>query len=200
VSARLLGDHRGSPRQIFTNLNHDKFSGLKTHLQHNYRIGQGLDIHRFQRGRKLILGGVEIPYHSGLLGHSDADVLLHALMNAILGAIGKGDIGVHFPDSDPRYQGVDSGVLLGRVIGMMKKSGFALANADMTVIAQQPRLAPFFSPMRKQVARLMHVNEEQVNIKAATPEKLGALGKGGGIMATAVVLLRKNPRRQRPNS
>jgi 2-C-methyl-D-erythritol 2,4-cyclodiphosphate synthase len=169
-------------------------------LQHDYRIGQGLDLHRFQRGRKLILGGVEIPYHSGLLGHSDADVLLHALMNAILGAIGKGDIGVHFPDSDPRYQDIGSGVLLERVIAMMRKSGFALANADMTVVAQEPRLATFFSAMQKQIARLMRVSKEQVNVKAATPETLGALGKAEGIMATAVVLLRKDPRRKRSNS
>jgi 2-C-methyl-D-erythritol 2,4-cyclodiphosphate synthase len=169
-------------------------------LQSDYRIGQGLDIHRFQRGRKLILGGVEIPHHSGLLGHSDADALLHALMNAILGAIGKGDIGVHFPDTDSRYKNIASGVLLRQVIAMMKKSGFALVNGDITVLAQEPRLAPFFSAMRKKIARLMQVDENQINIKAGTTERLGPLGKGEGIMATAVVLLRKRPRTKRPNS
>ncbi|MGH7843841.1 MAG: 2-C-methyl-D-erythritol 2,4-cyclodiphosphate synthase [Candidatus Binatia bacterium] len=169
-------------------------------MPNDYRIGQGLDIHRFQRGRKLILGGVEIPHHSGLLGHSDADALLHALMNAILGAIGKGDIGMHFPDTDPRYKNIASGVLLRSVIAVMKKSGFALVNADITVLAQGPRLAPFFAEMRKKIAGLMRVDKNHINIKAGTTEKLGALGKGEGIMATAVVLLRKSPRTKRPNS
>lgn len=169
-------------------------------LQNDYRIGQGLDIHRLQRGRKLILGGVEIPHHSGLLGHSDADALVHALMNAILGALGKGDIGVHFPETDPRYNNIASVVLLRQVVAMMKKSGFALVNADMTVLAQEPRLASFFSAMRKKIAGVMQVDENHINIKAGTAEKLGALGKGEGIMATAVVLLRKSPRPKRPNS
>lgn len=169
-------------------------------MENNYRIGQGLDIHRFRRGRKLILGGIEIPHHSGLLGHSDADVVVHALMNAILGALGKDDIGVHFPDSDPRYRGISSGVLLQRVLAIMKNSGFMIVNADLTVLAQEPRLAPFFSAVRTNLARLAKIAEEQVNIKAGTAEKLGWVGQGKGMMATAVVLLRKSRRRKRRNS
>ena len=169
-------------------------------MENNYRIGQGLDIHRFRRGRKLILGGIEIPHHSGLLGHSDADVVVHALMNAILGALGKDDIGVHFPDSDPRYRGISSGVLLRRVLAIMKNSGFTIVNADLTVLAQEPRLAPFFSAVRTNLARLAEIAEEQVNIKAGTAEKLGWVGQGKGMMATAVVLLRKSRRRKRRNS
>ena len=169
-------------------------------MENNYRIGQGLDIHRFRRGRKLILGGIEIPHHSGLLGHSDADVVVHALMNAILGALGKDDIGVHFPDSDPRYRGISSGVLLRRVLTIMKNSGFTIVNADLTVLAQEPRLAPFFAAMRKNLARLAEIAEERVNIKAGTAEKLGWLGQAKGILATAVVLLRKSRRRRRRNS
>ena len=169
-------------------------------MEHNYRIGQGLDIHRFRRGRKLILGGVEIPHHSGLLGHSDADVVVHALMNAILGALGKDDIGVHFPDSDPRYRGISSGVLLRRVLSIMKNSGFTIVNADVTVLAQEPRLAPFFAAVRTNLARLAEIAEGQINIKAGTAEKLGWVGQGKGMMATAVVLLRKSRRRKRRNS
>jgi 2-C-methyl-D-erythritol 2,4-cyclodiphosphate synthase len=195
------GRPQGSPVQIFTKLDHDQIDksnsrGEESAVQSDYRIGQGLDIHRFARGRKLVLGGVEIPHHSGLLGHSDADVLLHALMNAMLGALGESDIGTHFPDSDPRYKNIASTALLRRVIALMKKSGFALVNADMTVVAQEPRLAPFFSAIRKKIARLARVNEKQINIKAGTPEKLGWLGKGEGIIATAVVLLKKNPPRK----
>jgi 2-C-methyl-D-erythritol 2,4-cyclodiphosphate synthase len=169
-------------------------------LENDYRIGQGLDVHRFRRGRKLVLGGIEIPYHSGLLGHSDADVLVHALMNAILGALGKDDIGVHFPDTDGHYKGIPSGVLLRRVVAMMKSSGFVIVNADVTVLAQEPRLAPFFPSMRKNVARLAEIGENQVNIKAGTMEKLGWLGQAKGMMATAVVLLRKSPSPRRRNS
>ena len=169
-------------------------------MENDYRVGQGLDIHRFRRGRKLILGGIEIPHHSGLLGHSDADVVVHALMNAILGALGKDDIGVHFPDTEPRYRGISSGVLLRRVLAMMKNSGFVIVNADLTLLAQEPRLAPFFAAMRKNLARLAEIAEERVNIKAGTAEKLGWFGQAKGMMATAVVLLRKSPRRKRRNS
>ncbi|HWP58058.1 MAG TPA: 2-C-methyl-D-erythritol 2,4-cyclodiphosphate synthase [Candidatus Acidoferrales bacterium] len=169
-------------------------------MEGDFRVGEGLDIHRFERGRKLVLGGVEIPHHSGLLGHSDADALLHALMNAILGAMGQGDIGTHFPDSDPRYKNIASGALLARVLARMKKSGFAVVNADMTVVAEAPRLQPFFPAMKKNIARLAGIDPARVNLKAATAEKLGALGKGDGILATAVVLLKKRRRAKRSKS
>jgi 2-C-methyl-D-erythritol 2,4-cyclodiphosphate synthase len=157
------------------------------------RIGHGFDVHRFQRGRKLILGGVEIDHPSGLAGHSDADVLLHALMNAILGAMGKGDIGVYFPDSDKRYKGISSEKLLAQVLAMMRRQRFTIVNADATLVAQQPRLAPYYDRIRKNVSTLLKIPSERFNIKAGTAEKLGDLGRAKGIAATAVVLLRKGP-------
>lgn len=160
-----------------------------------YAIGQGFDVHRFQRGRKLILGGVEIPYVRGLVGHSDADVLLHALMNALLGAMGKGDIGSHFPDTDPRYKGVSSVSLLKQVISMMRREGFDVVNGDMTLLAEKPRLAPFFEKIRENVAGHLKVREDRINLKAATPEGLGWVGEGRGMAAMAVVLLQKKQRR-----
>jgi len=156
-----------------------------------YRIGQGFDVHRFQRGRKLILGGVEIPDAAGLAGHSDADVLLHAVMNALLGAIGKDDIGTHFPDTDPRTKGISSEKLLRRVLGMMKEKRCRVVNVDVTLIAERPRLAPFFQKMREKLAKLLGVRPDRLNIKASTTEKLGWMGEGRGIAAMAVVLLRK---------
>jgi 2-C-methyl-D-erythritol 2,4-cyclodiphosphate synthase len=154
------------------------------------RIGQGYDVHRFQGGRKLFLGGVEIPYPRGLTGHSDADVLLHALMNALLGAMGEGDIGIHFPDSDPRYKNISSIKLMQSVMRIMRRRGFKLVNADVTVIAQQPRLAPYYGAIKASVARALKVVETKINIKAATAEKLGWIGQSKGMAATAVVLLR----------
>jgi 2-C-methyl-D-erythritol 2,4-cyclodiphosphate synthase len=155
------------------------------------RIGHGFDVHRFRRGRKLMLGGVEIPYSRGLAGHSDADAILHALMNAILGAMSEGDIGTHFPESDPRYRGIASGKLLERVLRLMQLKRFKLLNADVTVVAQQPKLSPYYPAIRKSVARLCRVAESKVSIKATTTERLGWIGQGKGLAATAVVLLGK---------
>lgn len=156
-----------------------------------YRIGHGFDVHRLQLGRKLIIGGITIPSAAGLSGHSDADVLLHALMNALLGAIGMDDIGTHFPDTDPRYKGISSEKLLRRVLAMMKKKRCRVVNVDVTLIAQRPRLGPFFQKIREKLAGLLSVRPDRVNIKASTMEQLGWLGQGRGIAAAAVVLLRK---------
>jgi 2-C-methyl-D-erythritol 2,4-cyclodiphosphate synthase len=153
------------------------------------RIGHGFDVHRFQRGRKLILGGVEIPHDRGLSGHSDADAVLHALIDAILGALGDGDIGSHFPDSDPRYKNIASGKLLEQVLRIMRRKRFKLVNADVTVVAQRPKLSPHYERMRKSVASLCKVAESRINIKATTTEKLGWTGAGKAMAATAVVLL-----------
>jgi 2-C-methyl-D-erythritol 2,4-cyclodiphosphate synthase len=153
------------------------------------RIGHGFDVHRFRRGRKLILGGVEIPHDRGLAGHSDADAVLHALINAILGALADGDIGSHFPDSDPAYKDVASSKLLKEVLRIMRRKRFKLVNADVTVVAQRPKLSPHYARIRKNVASLCDVAEGRVNIKATTTEKLGWAGAGKGMAATAVVLL-----------
>ena len=156
-----------------------------------FRIGHGFDAHRFRRGRKLVLGGVAVPHSKGLTGHSDADVLLHALINALLGALGEGDIGAHFPDDDPRYKGISSVTLLETVLRLMRRKAFRLVNADVTLIAQEPKLAPHYRAMRKIIASHIKVPEQRVNIKAATTEKLGWVGKGQGMAAAAVVLLRR---------
>jgi 2-C-methyl-D-erythritol 2,4-cyclodiphosphate synthase len=156
-----------------------------------FRIGHGFDLHRLRRGRKLVLGGVEIPHGAGLAGHSDADVLVHALINALLGAMGEGDIGAHFPDNDPRYKGISSLILLAHVVRMMRRKGFILINADMTVIAERPKLAPHYEAMKKSVADQCKVSRAKINIKAATTERLGWIGEGKAMAATAVVLLRK---------
>ena len=140
-------------------------------------------------GRELILGGVRIPHETGLSGHSDADVLLHALMNALLGAMGKGDIGTHFPDTDPEFEGASSESLLGHVLGLMREAGFGIVNADLTVIAQRPRLAPHFDAIRSRLAKLLQVPEAVVNVKAGTMEGLGSIGEGKAMAAMAVVLL-----------
>ena len=153
------------------------------------RIGHGFDVHRFRRGRKLILGGVEIPHDKGLLGHSDADALLHALINAILGAMAEGDIGTHFPDSDPTYKDIASTRLLGEVLRLARRRRFKLVNADVTLIAERPKLSPYYDKMRKSVAALCRVAESRISIKATTTEKLGWAGAGKGLAATAVVLL-----------
>lgn len=153
------------------------------------RIGHGYDVHRLVEGRKLILGGVEVPYEKGLLGHSDADVLTHALMDALLGAAGLGDIGRHFPDTDDRYLGADSLELLRTVCRMLKDQGLRVGNADVTVIAQRPKLAPFIPQMRDRLAAAMDVEPGRINVKATTEEKLGFTGEGLGIAAHAVALL-----------
>jgi 2-C-methyl-D-erythritol 2,4-cyclodiphosphate synthase len=146
-------------------------------------------VHAFASGRKLILGGVEIPYESGLAGHSDADVLVHALCDALLGAAGLGDIGQHYPDNDARYAGVDSMILLADVVARLKAQGWSIGNADMTVIAQAPRLAPFIPEMRQRIAEVLGIAGEQINVKATTTEHLGFTGRKEGIAAQAVALI-----------
>lgn len=153
------------------------------------RIGHGYDVHRLTEGRKLILGGVDIPYEKGLLGHSDADVLVHAVMDALLGAMGAPDIGQLFPDKDPAYKGADSMVLLTRVAEIMRERGYTLGNLDATVLAQAPKLAPHIPAMRENIARVLGVSVEQVNVKATTEEHLGFTGSGDGMAAHAVCLL-----------
>ena len=153
------------------------------------RIGHGYDVHRLVEGRKLILGGVGIPYEKGLLGHSDADVLTHAVMDALLGAAGLGDIGRHFPDSDDRFLGADSLELLRQVCAMLADKGYRVGNVDVTVIAQRPKLAGFIPAMRENLAAVMGVSPEDVNVKATTEEKLGFTGEGLGIAAHAVALI-----------
>ena len=154
-----------------------------------FRIGHGFDAHRFQRGRKLVLGGIEIPHSAGLAGHSDADVLLHALINAILGALGKGDIGVHFPDSDARYKNISSAKLLAKVLAMMRREKFRVVNGDLTIVAEKPRLAPHYEKIRSRLAGLLQVSRDRINVKAATTEGMGWIGAGKGMAATAVVLI-----------
>jgi 2-C-methyl-D-erythritol 2,4-cyclodiphosphate synthase len=155
------------------------------------RIGNGYDVHRLVAGRKLILGGVDVPHTKGLLGHSDADVLLHALSDAILGAIGEGDIGRHFPDTDPTYKGADSIKLLRHVMALADAKGFRIGNVDTTIVAQRPKLASFIPQMRLNIARALSTEQERVNVKATTTEELGFAGRGEGIAAYAVVLLEK---------
>lgn len=155
------------------------------------RIGHGYDTHRLVSGRPLILGGVTIPYEKGLAGHSDADALLHALADAILGALAEGDIGRHFPDSAAEFKNIDSRILLKRVAQMMLKKGFALLNADATILAEAPKMAPHIPAMKQNIATALAVKPDQVNIKATTTERLGHIGQGEGIAAHAVVLLRK---------
>ena len=150
------------------------------------RIGHGYDVHRLVEGRKLILGGVEIPFELGLLGHSDADVLLHAVSDALLGAAALGDIGKHFPDTDPRYEGADSMKLLERVVELLEEKGFKVNNIDCTVIAQNPKLAPFIWQMKSNIAQVCGIDGDRVNVKATTEEKLGFTGELKGISAHAV--------------
>ena len=153
------------------------------------RIGHGYDVHRLTEGRDLILGGVKIPYKHGLLGHSDADVLLHAVMDAVLGAMAEGDIGKHFPDTDPAYKGADSLALTREVSELMHRRGYTLGNVDATVIAQAPKLAPHIPEMRQNIADAFGVPLDAVNVKATTEEHLGFTGSGEGIAAHAVCLL-----------
>ncbi len=154
------------------------------------RIGFGYDVHRLTEGRKLILGGLEVPHHRGLAGHSDADVLLHALADAILGAIGEGDLGRHFPESDPTYQDISSMILLEKVTTMAKQKGLVPSNIDATIVTQSPRLEKFVPGMVENIAQVLGIDKDQVNIKATTTEGLGFPGRGEGIAAYAVVMLR----------
>ena len=155
----------------------------------NFRIGEGWDIHQLVEGRKLILGGVEIPHTKGLLGHSDADALLHAITDALLGAAALGDIGTHFPDTDAQFKGADSGVLLAEAARRVRAKGYAIGNIDSTVIAQAPKLMPHIPAMRVRIAELLDISVDQVNVKAKTAEKMGPVGEGLAMEARAVVLL-----------
>lgn len=153
------------------------------------RIGHGYDVHRLTAGRRLILGGVDIPFEKGLLGHSDADVLAHAVADALLGAAALGDIGLHFPDSDPRYAGADSLLLLREAVRLVREKGYAVGNIDATVLAQRPKLRPFIEAMRKNLAAACGISIDRVSVKATTEEGLGFTGAGEGIAAHAVCLL-----------
>ena len=154
-----------------------------------FRVGQGFDFHPLRPGRALKLGGVTIPHDAGLDGHSDADVAAHALANAIIGALGEGDLGRHFPDSDPRYRNADSLVLLAEVWSLACGRGWRLVNADLTIFAERPRLAPYVEAMRERLAGALGAEPAMLNVKASSPEGLGALGRGEGMSAAAVVLL-----------
>lgn len=156
-----------------------------------FRVGSGFDVHRFAEQRRLVLCGIEVPYEKGLLGHSDADVALHALMDAMLGAAAMGDIGKHFPDTDERFKGADSVKLTEHVVALLQEKGWRINNADITIIAQQPKLAKYIPAMRNKVASVLQIEEECVNVKATTTEKLGFTGRGEGMAAEAVVSLIK---------
>lgn len=156
------------------------------------RIGQSTDIHQLVKGRKLILGGLEIKHNLGLLGHSDADVLLHVIAEAIIGALALGDIGKHFPDTDPKYQGISSMTLLNHVYNLMKSEGYEIGNIDSLVIIEKPKLSPYIEVMQKNIAKTLNCSVKQVNVKATRGEKLGYIGREEGVMAQAVVLLKRS--------
>lgn len=153
------------------------------------RVGQGYDVHALVAGRRLVIGGVDIPFELGLAGHSDADVLLHAVCDALLGAAALGDIGSHFPDTDPRYRGADSRVLLRAVAGLLRERGWNTSNVDTTIVAQAPRMAPHVAAMRANIAADLGIPESAVSVKAKTTERLGYIGRGEGIAAQAIALL-----------
>ena len=155
------------------------------------RIGMGYDVHKLVEGRKLILGGVEIPYEKGLLGHSDADVLLHAIMDALLGAAALGDIGKHFPDTDPAYKGIYSIRLLEHVADLLEEHQFLIENIDATIIAQRPKMRPYIDTMRENIAKALKIESDQINVKATTEEGLGFTGSGEGISSQAICMLEK---------
>lgn len=155
------------------------------------RFGMGYDVHRLGEGRKLILGGVEVPHTLGLLGHSDADVLLHAIADALLGAAALGDIGKHFPDTDPRFAGADSAKLLAHVVKLLREKGYSVGNVDATIVAQKPKLAPYIEAMRNRIAEVLEVELDQVSVKATTEERLGFTGAEQGISAYAVAGIEK---------
>ncbi len=154
------------------------------------RIGMGYDVHRLVPGRKLVLGGVTIPFEKGLLGHSDADVLLHAVCDALLGAAGLGDIGVHFPDTEPEFKDISSSILLSKTIEMIREKGYVVENIDSTIFAETPMLSPYRDAMTKQISRIIGIEPEWVNIKATTTEGLGIIGEGEGIAAMCAALIR----------
>lgn len=156
-----------------------------------FRIGHGYDVHRLTENRKLIMGGVDIPYEKGLLGHSDADVLLHAISDALLGALALGDIGKHFPDTDPSYAGADSLLLLKQVAALIQEKGYAVGNLDATILCQRPKLAPYIPQMRENIAAACGMDTDAVSVKATTEEKLGFTGAGEGIAAHCIALLVK---------
>lgn len=153
------------------------------------RIGQSIDIHQLVEGRKLILGGVEIPYEKGLKGHSDADVLLHAIIESIIGALGEGDIGKHFPDTDDCYKGISSMILLEETYKLMNEKGYKIGNVDAIIMTEQPKMAPHIPTMRNNIAKALHCDVTQINVKATRGEKLGFVGRGEGIVSQAVCLL-----------
>ena len=155
----------------------------------NFRIGEGWDVHALVEGRKLILGGVEVPYHRGLLGHSDADVLLHALTDALLGAAALGDIGTHFPDPDVQFRGADSAVLLAEAARRVRAAGWQIGNLDSTIVAQAPKLMPHIPAMRQRIAEALGLQPDQLNIKAKTAEKMGPVGQGDAMEARAIALV-----------
>lgn len=155
------------------------------------RIGNGYDVHRLVEGRKLILGGVEIPHRMGLLGHSDADVLIHAIMDALLGALALGDIGKHFPDTDEKYKGISSIKLLKEVATLIKEKGYEIVNMDSIVVAENPKLKPFIEKIRENIAEALQINVDNISVKATTEEKLGFTGREEGIKSYSVVLLKK---------
>ncbi|MGG0657159.1 2-C-methyl-D-erythritol 2,4-cyclodiphosphate synthase [Rummeliibacillus pycnus] len=157
-----------------------------------FRVGQGFDVHAFAEGRPLIIGGITIPHDKGLIGHSDADVLLHTVTDAALGAIGEGDIGHHFPDTDPAFKDADSSKLLAYIWKIVEEKGYSLGNVDCTIMAQRPKMAPYIEQMRNHIAELLHADPSQVNVKATTTEKLGFTGREEGIAAMATILLIKN--------
>ena len=150
------------------------------------RVGMGIDFHRFVKGRKLMLGGVDIPYEKGLSGHSDADVLIHAICDALLGAASLGDIGIHFPPSDPQYKNISSVILLKRVKEILDEKSYEIEHIDAVIVAEEPALAEHFTKMREEIAQALGIQEEQINLKATRPEGLGALGRGEGILAQAI--------------
>ena len=156
-----------------------------------FRIGQSSDIHQLAEGRRLILGGVEIEHTKGLVGHSDADALLHAIAEAVIGALGEGDLGKHFPDTDPQYKGISSLILLEHVTRLMETKGFRIGNVDALIMIERPKMAPHISAMRKNIAAALHCGEDQVNVKATRGEKLGFVGREEGVLAQAAVLLEK---------
>ncbi len=157
----------------------------------NIRLGFGYDVHRLVKGRPLILGGIKIPYEKGLLGHSDADVAIHSLIDALFGAAGMGDIGQHFPDTEERYCGISSIILLEETIKIVKDAGFSLVNVDLTIVTERPKLAPYIPQMKQKLAHILKCSEDIINIKAKTNEGLGFCGRGEGIVAYAAVLLER---------
>ncbi len=157
----------------------------------SYRIGSGVDFHKLSEGRDLWIGGVKIPHHKGAIGHSDADVLLHAICDALLGALGLGDIGIHFPDTDDTYKNIDSKILLSKTIALIKAEGYSVVNIDSTLCLQSPKISPYVKKMQEAIATIVQVNEKDISIKATTSEQIGFIGREEGLMAYATVLLKK---------